>query len=88
MLVILAVWRHVVNPIQLVYDPLYSGAVFPLGMYTVATYQVAQMTKMTFLFVIPRYSVYVALAAWILTAIAMVAHLVRTGTQTASASKQ
>ncbi len=37
MLVILGMWRHVYKRYKLVYDPLYWGAVFPLGMYTVCT---------------------------------------------------
>lgn len=37
MLVILGVWRHVIMKFPLRYDPLYWGAVFPLGMYSVAT---------------------------------------------------
>ena len=65
------------NPVQLVYDPLYWGAVFPLGMYPVATYHVARLTKLTLLLVIPRYSLYLALAAWISTAIAMAVHTLR-----------
>src|SRR5678815_4639202 len=37
MLVILGIWRHVLRKFPLRYDPLYWGAVFPLGMYTVCT---------------------------------------------------
>jgi tellurite resistance protein TehA-like permease len=33
MLVILGVWRYVFNRFPLHYDPLYWGAVFPVGMY-------------------------------------------------------
>lgn len=42
MLVILGVWRHVIQRFPLSYDPLYWGAVLPLGVYTVATYRVAE----------------------------------------------
>ena len=39
MLVILALWRHVYKRFPMKYDPLYWGAVFPLGMYAVSTEQ-------------------------------------------------
>jgi tellurite resistance protein TehA-like permease len=75
MLVSLGVWRHVVRKFPLRYDPLYWGAVFPLGMYTVATVRLSMAIEVPSLMVIPRVSVYVALAAWALTAFGMLLHL-------------
>lgn len=67
MLVVLALWRHVYRGFPLAYDPLYWGAVFPLGMYTVSTFEMARVMELDFLYVLPRAFVYIALAAWGLT---------------------
>jgi tellurite resistance protein TehA-like permease len=75
MLVILGFWRHVYRRFPLRYDPLYWGAVFPLGMYTVSTFRLSQVIDAPFLSVIPKMFVYVALAAWSATAVGLLQHL-------------
>jgi len=80
MLVILGFWRHVYRRFPLKYDPLYWGAVFPLGMYTVATFRLSQAIDAPILMTIPRVFVYIALAAWMLTMTGLVRELLRAQT--------
>ncbi len=63
MLVILAAWRHVYSRHPLTYDPLYWGAVFPLGMYAACTFRMAQALHLDFLLLAPSVFFYIAFAA-------------------------
>lgn len=77
MLLILGAWRHLYRRFPLRYDPLYWGAVFPLGMYTACTYRLAQALDAPFLFAVPRVFIYVALAAWAAAAIGLLKEAIR-----------
>jgi tellurite resistance protein TehA-like permease len=66
MLFVLGIWRHLYRRFPLRYDPLYWGAVFPLGMYTAATARLSKAVDAPYLFAVPRVFVFVALGAWLL----------------------
>jgi len=77
MLAILGLWRHVYRRFPLRYDPLYWGAVFPLGMYTVCTIRLSQALDVPYLMPVPRVFVWIALAAWATTFVGLVRSLAR-----------
>jgi tellurite resistance protein TehA-like permease len=64
MLVVLALWRHAYRRFPFTYDPLYWGAVFPLGMYAASTHEMIAAMGFEFLEFLPRGFLFVALAAW------------------------
>ncbi len=75
MLLILGTWRHIYQHFPVKYDPLYWGAVFPLGMYTVCTIRLSQALDVPFLTDLAGYFVFLALAAWIAVAAGWVVSL-------------
>ncbi|HRO09042.1 MAG TPA: tellurite resistance/C4-dicarboxylate transporter family protein [Saprospiraceae bacterium] len=75
MLIILAIWRHVIKKHPLQYDPLYWGAVFPQGMYAVCTYRMSIALHMPFLYYFYKFFIYLAIIAWVVTFIGLIRHL-------------
>jgi tellurite resistance protein TehA-like permease len=75
MLLILGVWRHIYKRFPLEYDPLYWGAVFPLGMYSVCTLNLAHSLELPFLLFIPKLFICFASAAWLATFIGLIRRL-------------
>ena len=67
LLFLLGAWRHIVERVPFDYDPRYWSMVFPMGMYTVCTFKLAQALEIPHLKFIPAGFVYIALTAWALT---------------------
>ncbi|MPZ44558.1 MAG: C4-dicarboxylate ABC transporter [Betaproteobacteria bacterium] len=64
MLAVLAIWRYGYMRFPLRYDPLYWGAVFPLGMYSAATHELGQALALGFLATPTQVFLYAAIIAW------------------------
>jgi tellurite resistance protein TehA-like permease len=71
-------WRHVTHGVPLRYEATLWSIVFPLGMYGVAGYYIGAADHLPIVRVIGEDETWVALAAWGLTFVAMLRHLVRT----------
>lgn len=77
MLLVLGVWRYVIKRFPVAYDPLYWGAVFPLGMYARSTQNMLEVLNLGFLAFLPRIFAIVAIAVWLLVFVGLLVDLVR-----------
>ena len=77
MLLVLGVWRYFLRKVPLTYDPLYWGVVFPLAMYTTATFRLSEALGATFLLPLTRVMIGAALTAWLMTFLGLVMDLMR-----------
>ena len=64
MLLVLAAWRYVYKRFPLRYEPLYWGAVFPLGMYAVGTREMSRALGLSFLDWLAPLFLGIAAGAW------------------------
>lgn len=71
-------WRHVTHRVPLRYDATLWSVVFPLGMYGLAGHYLGTADDLPIVRMIGETEIWVALAAWTLTFVAMLAHLVNT----------
>ncbi|MFQ4148857.1 tellurite resistance/C4-dicarboxylate transporter family protein [Arthrobacter sp. LAPM80] len=72
-LVAFGLWRHVVRREPLRYVTALWSIVFPLGMFAVATYRFGRENQMPLVAVLGQWATWVAAAAWVAVAVAMVA---------------
>jgi len=77
LLVSLAVWMHSVHHRPLSYTPLAWAFVFPLGMYALASLRLAHTAGLSALAAASHIMVWIALAAWVVTALGLVDSLWR-----------
>jgi tellurite resistance protein TehA-like permease len=67
----IGVWRHIVRRLPLRYHPSYWALVFPLGMYSAATFRMRAATELEVLAWLPRVALAAALVAWLATAVGL-----------------
>jgi tellurite resistance protein TehA-like permease len=77
LLLVLGVWRHLLRRVSLAYEPGMWSIVFPIGMYGVASGELGQVLKVSWLVTLGRYEAWLALAVWAVVAVAMAAALLR-----------
>jgi tellurite resistance protein TehA-like permease len=75
-LVAAGVWRHLVHRIPLRYEATLWSVVFPLGMYGVGSLYLGQADQLPMVAGIGYVEMWIALAAWAVTFVAMLHHLV------------
>ena len=75
LLVLFGLWRHVLRRYPLAYEPRLWSVVFPLGMYTVASYTLGHSDAgLAFMADIARVWLWVGAAAWAATLLLMAVH--------------
>ena len=78
LLVLLGIWRYVLRRYPRTYEPRLWNVVFPLGMYTVASFSLGQLPGLGFMASVARGWVWVGVAAWVGVLLLMVDATART----------
>jgi tellurite resistance protein TehA-like permease len=76
LMIAIGVWRHVVRRLPLCYHPSYWVLVFPLGMYSAATFKMRAAVDLEVLEWLPKAAFAAALVAWLATGFGLVHVLV------------
>lgn len=77
LLIVVGLWQHYSHHGHLRYEPTLWSAVFPLGMYSVATLLYGKSAHLAFMEPIARFMLWVSVAAWIFVAGAFLIRLAR-----------
>jgi tellurite resistance protein TehA-like permease len=77
LLITLGLWRHIRRHWPLSYEPTLWSVVFPLGMYSVATLSFGKVAHLNFMEPLSRFMLWVAVAAWVVVAVAFLAQFTR-----------
>ena len=77
LLVLLGIWRYLVRGYPRTYEPRLWNVVFPLGMYTVASFSLGQLPGLGFMASVATVWVWVGLAAWAVVLALMITAAVR-----------
>jgi len=77
LLIALGLWRHIRRHWPLSYEPTLWSVVFPLGMYSVATLSFGKVAHLNFMEPLSRFMLWVAVAAWVVVAVAFLAQFAR-----------
>lgn len=78
MLLIAMWWRHITHKVSKRYESSIWSAIFPLGMYAVASISLGQADKLPLVEIIGEWELWLAFAGWLITLLGMLHHLWRT----------
>jgi tellurite resistance protein TehA-like permease len=71
-LALMWLWRHVLHGVRLVYEPSLWSLIFPMGMYTAASFELGRAVDQPWLLTLSRLVLPVAIGAWLWTFAAMI----------------